>query len=218
MINERQVITEHSKKYCHSKYISWSAIIIGAFVAIGLSFLLNVFGLAISLSAFTTNAGATTLAVGGFIGMLIGTIASMFVAGWVAGYLSRFFCFHRNLGVLYGFATWCLALILTLLLASSASHFISARYYSLSDPTGNIVHVTDNASAPIVSQQTTAHSNSNINNTQTTVNAPKALALSLFIMFILFFIGALSSCFGGYFGYKPRDMVCGKIKDNSTLE
>ncbi len=49
------------------KRISWSAILIGAIVAVGLGFLLNMFCLAIGLSAFTLDdQGKTVVAVGGW--------------------------------------------------------------------------------------------------------------------------------------------------------
>jgi len=55
------------------KRISWTAIFVGAIVAVGLSFLLNLFGIAIGLSAFTLSTdGASVLAVGGLVGMIIG--------------------------------------------------------------------------------------------------------------------------------------------------
>lgn len=148
---EQHVMTdcEHDDHFCKGRYISWSAIVIGALVGIGLSFLLNVFGIAIGLSAFNAaSTGATTMAIGGFIGMIIGTIASMFMAGWVTGYLSRTFSFHRNLGVLYGFSAWCLALVITIVLASSATHFLSSRNYSLSDPTSSIIRTTTDVGLP----------------------------------------------------------------------
>ncbi len=83
------------------KRISWSAILIGAFVGIGLTFLLNLFCVALGVSVFTVgNDGAIALVVGGIISMLVGIIASMVAAGYAAGYLGRFLCPQRNLGIL----------------------------------------------------------------------------------------------------------------------
>ena len=89
MINKNQTVIqpEYSHTHLHSS-ICWSAIIAGAFVGVGLGFLLHLFGIAISLSAYSssTNGAAETLAIGGFIGIVIGVIVSMGAAGFVAGY------------------------------------------------------------------------------------------------------------------------------------
>lgn len=68
--------------------ISWSAILIGALVGIGLTFLLNLFCVAIGVSVFTVgNDGAIALVVDGIVSMLVGIIAAMVAAGYAAGYL-----------------------------------------------------------------------------------------------------------------------------------
>jgi hypothetical protein len=69
-------------------------------VGVGLSFLLNLFSIAIGLSLVTTSKeGIASLAIGGFLGLVISAIAAMFVAGTTSGYLGRSCCAKRNLGV-----------------------------------------------------------------------------------------------------------------------
>src|ERR1700722_7871136 len=94
------------------KCLSWKPIFAGALTAIGLSFLLNLFSVAIGLTAYTTSSeGVETMAFGGLLGTAIGVIAAMFAAGWVSGYLGQRYCVQRHVGCMYGFLTWCVALI-----------------------------------------------------------------------------------------------------------
>ena len=93
--------TNNGPHYCNLhpfKRISWTAIFVGAIVGMGLSFLLNLFGIAIGLSAFIVGSDdVIILAVGGIIGIMIGLIVSMLAAGYAAGYLSRFYCHNETL-------------------------------------------------------------------------------------------------------------------------
>lgn len=188
----------------HHHCISWGAILTGAFVGIGLSFLLNLFSVAIGLSVFSTSQeGLMSLAIGGFIGLLIGVIASTFVAGFVSGYLGRVCCGRHNLGVIYGFTAWCIMLILAILLATHMGKYVADYTQSVSHSTN--INVTTDENAPMVSGSTNTH------NTNMTVNAEKTantMGMGAFIIFVLFFVGALSSCFGGHFGMWCRDDKC----------
>ena len=121
MMSETVVIRE---PLCSDQRMSWTAIFVGALVGAGLGFLLNLFGIAIGLSILTQKDGAAALAVGGLLGFLIAVITSMVVAGYTAGYLGRTYCPKRNLGVLYGFTTWGVALILTAAVASHINHYV----------------------------------------------------------------------------------------------
>jgi len=195
----------------------------GALVAIGLSFLLNLFGVAIGLSAFSNSPeGTTAFAVSGFVGLVIAAFVSMFMGGWVAGHLgsrgcssngcscnsctnngsASNCCNKRKSGELYGFAAWCLALIFTIILASPVSHFIT-QYNNVVNPYTTTVKMTNNEDAPLVTTQTRTSPSTNATTTQMTVNTEKAvntLGQAAFITFFLFFIGALASCFGGHCG------------------
>jgi MFS family permease len=185
---------------CHSyKRISWSAIIIGALVGVGLGFLLNVFGIAIGLTAFTlSNAGALTLTIGGILGLIVGIIAAMGVAGYVAGYLGRLYAPRRNLGILYGFATWSLALILSAFLAAHLSDYVT----SYSEGITKAQLVTQDSDSGVEPASQDNQPNAEVKNASLKVS-PSDLAWSAFIVFALFFIGAVSSCVGASCG-----MVC----------
>lgn len=191
-----------SPHFFHLKRISWSAIIVGALIGLGISFLLNLFSIAIGLSVVkTTSDGLASLAIGGLIGILIGTIVSTFASGFAAGYLGRPFCSKRNLGIVYGFTTWCVAFIMIVVLASSVGRYV-AEYTSFIANPKTVVVVND--------QQTPAVSTPNTSNV--VVNAQAAtnnLGYAASVIFALFFIGALSSCIGGHCG-----MVCKNCNDD----
>ena len=197
------MMTEHSKEVTCFKlntvHLRWSAIFAGAFVGIGLVFLLNIFGLAIGLSAYSAGAnGSTTLAVGGLIGVAIGVIASMGSAGYVTGYLSRFqhcFCHH---GVIYGFLTWAMGLILAALLFIPLSFYVTFYQDTLSpNPLGVSSAI---GSGNTVSTPATANEQIVAPGSETAKN----LAYSGWILFGLFFLGAFSSCIG----------ACGALRCN----
>ncbi|KTC78767.1 hypothetical protein [Legionella cincinnatiensis] len=176
--------------------LHWSAIFAGAFVGLGLSFLLNIFSMAIGLSAYSsTSSGATVIAIGGVLGLLIGVIVSMGVAGFVAGYLARFYHCYCHGGVIYGFITWSLALTLSALLTLPMIHYVSFHQENL-----------DPALAP--TQISTLTDNSTIA-TQSNVpkmmkNNPEHLAWNGWILFILFFLSAISSCISACYGMKCK--------------
>lgn len=199
--------------HCRPKSFSWSAIFAGAFVGIGLTFLLNLFCVSIGLSIVKTSTeGVTALAVGSFIGLLISIIVAMFAAGMTAGYLARPFCFKRNLGILYGFIAWCLALILGVILATHMTRYVTS-YTEYVNNRPAVVSVVNNDVSPAVS--VAAKTKAKTNQSDVTVNAQKAvnnLGYSAFVVFVLFFVGALSSCFGGHCGMlckcKYDDLEC----------
>lgn len=218
MINKTVIEDRHMHKHlCCTKCISWTAIFAGALVGIGLNFLLNVFGLSIGLTAFTsTQEGVFAVAVGGYFAILLGSIVSMYVAGWVTGYVGRVHSIcrrHIGVGILYGFITWCLALIITVLLTTHVNQFISYHKEALMTPSAHsiVLNTTTNDNAPVVSQQTLTDKVNNTSTTHVVVNPEKAanaIGTSLFLTFFVFFAGALASCFGGYFGLKHRAELC----------
>ncbi|MHB1949208.1 MAG: hypothetical protein ACYCQI_13960 [Gammaproteobacteria bacterium] len=214
MTTERVIIKDQCMQgYC--KRMSWTAILVGALVGIGIDFLLSLFCIAIGLAVFkTTSDGAYAFALGGFLGLLISVIVAMFTAGMVAGYLARPYCFKRNLGVLYGFTTWTVALLLTVIFAASTSKFITSyTQYIYPSTTAAVVSVANNDTSPAVTANTQATP------TEVTVNAQKAtndVGTAALIVFVLFFVGALSSCFGGHCGmlcrHDEREVTCSHIE------
>ena len=170
------------------KCLSWKPIVAGALVAIGLSFLLNLFSVAIGLTAYTTNSqGVESLAYGGLLGTGIGVIASMFGAGWITGYLSQRHCYKRHLGALYGFLTWCLALLVTIVITTYIQHYISFYAHFLSGTTDVVLGKA-----------------STMNNISSAVNQiqTKNLVVSTYVLFILFFLSAFASSLGGHCGMR----------------
>lgn len=168
--------------------ICWSALFVGAFVGVGLAFLLNLFGLAIGLSMYSSTAnGAMVIAVGGFLGFLIGVIAAMGTAGFVSGYLTKSALWVPGKGVIYGFVTWSLTLALSAVLIMPLTRYVSSYK-------ANLVHTTIYAS----NSDIRGVSGTNTTN-MTTVNSSE-LAGSSWLLFALFFIGALSSAIGACLG------------------
>lgn len=212
MMNETCGTTEYPQGHYHLKCISWSAVGVGALVGIGLNFLLGLFSVAIGLSMVSTSKeGMATLAVGGFIGLMISAVVAMFVAGTTAGYLGRSCCAKRNLGVLYGFTTWCIALVLAALLTSDIANYIAS--YSTFITKHTAVVVTDRVNTSTV---TTENVNTPVSATKrgdTSVvtidaKATNELGSASLLMFALFLVGAIASCFGGHFGMACDAMFC----------
>ncbi len=167
---------------CHC--FRWKPVFAGALVAIGLSFLLNLFSVAIGMTAFTTNSeGVQNLAMGGLVATALGTVVSMFAAGWVAGYLAKRYCAKRHLGALYGFLAWCLALVIMVFLAEHITSYIDLYTHFLS---GTPVRAMTAAAA------------------ETANNPPmeNKVVISTYIVFCLFFLGAFASSLGGHCGMR----------------
>lgn len=180
---------------CHMprKLISWSAIFAGAFVGIGLSFLFNLFSLAIGLSVFSiTNKGLISITLGGLIGLVIGVIVAMYLAGFSTGFLGRHCSTKHNLGILSGFITWCLIVIFTMFLTSYLGRYLSVYANFISNP--STIIVSSNAAVPTVKVMN--------------LYGLKGLGMESFVVFILFFISAVSCCTGCYHG-----MECCKDTD-----
>ena len=205
---ERISTEKHFRDHCHKgfKKLSWTGVIAGALVATGLSFLINLFDIGIGLSIVNnTKEGVATVVVGGLIGMIIGAIVTMFVAGWVSGFIARSCCWHRHLGLFQGFTTWCLALIITLILLSHNVGFLTLGSRLLADNLSSspTVRITTDENAPALSEI-------RADRPQITVNAEKSandIGKGTLITFLIFFLGAVASCFGGFFG------VCGGKND-----
>lgn len=202
----------HEHSHMNRGCVSWTAIFIGALVAVGIVFLLNLFNMGIGLAAFTASPnGMMVLAIGGLLGLIIGTIIAMFVAGWVAGhiagYLTHYHPFNRHLGVLHGFAAWSVALIISVVLIASHVNLVTygSQFFYNNTPVTQSVPVANSESGTVATQTV---ANAPVVSTNTERTNTNVLAMGAFTTFIIFFLGALASCFGGYCGHKRRDCVC----------
>lgn len=203
---------------CH-RFFAWSPIIVGALVAIGLGFLLDLFAMGIGLSLYTTDAdGAMALAIGGLVGLLIGAIATMFTAGFAAGFFSGPFCKRKRLGFLYGFLAWCLGLILMSILASSMAHYnqMKQRVYFTTATSATPAYTTErHVAATTQSVTDRLHPATDATDSQAEKNV-RAAGMISFSMFLIFFVGALSATFGGICGLSSWEKRCSHDVNNNT--
>lgn len=182
MMNQTTNVTHVHECQC----LSWRPIFAGALVAVGLSFLLNLFGAAIGLTAYSTgNDGAETLALGGLVATGLGIVAAMFASGWIAGYLGVRYCTKRHLGALYGFLTWCIALLLAVFLAAHVQSYIYLYTHALAGTSAQMPAASNTASA--AASLPAEHP-----------------VISAYIVFILFFLGAFASSLGGEAGMRYK--------------
>ncbi|MGL5741896.1 MAG: hypothetical protein ACRCXC_04775 [Legionella sp.] len=194
-----------------NKRISWTAIFVGAFTALGLGFLLNLLGIAIGLSALKIiSNGSITLAYWDVLAIIFGVVLSMFVAGYVAGYLGRLYCPERNLGIIYGFTTWVMALILTAAIIGHLGQYVSTYRFTYTNTIPNTVvavQVNQIATPVGIASITTPTKQGEQALVQVNVT-PNELVSGAFIVFALFFLGALFTCFGACWGMRRgRDDV-----------
>jgi len=179
------------------KCLSWRPIVAGSLVAIGLTFLLYLFSVAIGLTAYTIDStGIQKLAFGGLMGAALGVISSMFAAGWLSGYLSQRNCSKRHLGALYGFLTWCLTMILLALLASHMHQYVMF-YNNLLSGNYNMMQMSNS----LASNAATTVANMHVN----------SIVLSAYIAFALFFLSAFACSLGGHCGMRyvcNNDAAC----------
>lgn len=185
-------LRQHSLEH---KCFSWRPVLVGAFVAIGLSFLLNLFSVAIGLTAFTTNSeGIENLMMGGLVATALGIVVSMFASGWLAGYLAKHHCEKRHLGALYGFLAWCVALIISVFLADHFAKYVTFYSHFISGTDVNTVSVSAKG----------------VEATVKAAIADKAV-ISTYIVFCLFFLSALAASFGGHCGMRHRCKEEGQV-------
>lgn len=205
MINENSIVTEQGCIVYQVHRICWSAIFGGALVGVGLGFLLHLYGIAISLSAFSSSVhGAAVIAIGGFLGMLLGVIASMGVAGFVSGFLGRFHYHPLHGGVIYGFITWSLILFLSVIMTEPMDKFISAYGNSLSHSAVVYGSGIDGSNASPKETNSIHIKKDTVTSNADVQVGSKELAWGGWIVFALFFVGALSSCIGASYGMQCK--------------
>lgn len=185
------------------KCISWSAILVGAFVGLGLSFLLNLFSIAIGLVAYKTTGDGAVFVIGGYLGLVIGAVVAYFFAGWSAGHLGFPHC-AKDRGTFYGFTTWVVSGVLGMMLADHMGHYASYRTNLLSNPSASYVTVVDVPASASSSSSSTSTDSSATSTASTDKAATNGLMTVAFASFFLFLIAALSSILGAHCAYRCR--------------
>lgn len=193
---------------CNINCLSLKAIFIGALVAVGLSFLLNLFIVGLGLSAYTpSKTGILTLAIGGFFAMAIGIMVVMFFAGWVSGYLGRAHCANRHFGVLYGLSTWCLAMVVSAILIGYFGDFVNRQHNTYINANEIVLKMASGTSTSKSSEPTATNTRSDSTqgtSRQDKEHATNTMGKSLLLTFLLFFVGAVTCSYGGYVGMGNR--------------
>lgn len=179
-------------------FISWTAIFSGAVIGVGLNFLLNLLTLGLALSCFSIAlSGKTEFSLVGFLCFCVSAMIAMFTTGWIAGKLTPRVLLHPAWGILYGFLAWSVLLIITIILITNMIQYTAFHSNFSSNLTA--IKITNNA--PMLTQ-TVADT---ITNSPLSINVElgkKVIILNALLTFILFFLGGLSSCLGGYLGYR----------------
>ena len=100
--------------------ISWGAIFAGAIIALATQLVLTLLGTAVGLAtlhpATGQNPSSTTLGIGAGVWLVISSLVSLFLGGYIAGRLGGTFN-----GWLHGLATWATVAMLTILLLTTAA-------------------------------------------------------------------------------------------------
>lgn len=179
------------------RYLSWSAIFAGAVAGVGLNFLLNLLSLGLGISSFSIDSeGNTFFSFAGFLCFCLAAILAMFSTGWIAGKLTPVVVKARAFGLLIGFIAWSMLLIMTIILITNMIQY--AAFHS--NFTSNLVAIKLTNDAPMLTEtvaDTRKKSPLHIN----IETRRKVLTLNAFLTFVLFFIGSLSGCMGGFLGY-----------------
>lgn len=171
------------------RYLSWHGIFAGVAVAIGLTFLFNLLTVGLGLSLATRNdSGATALAFGGIAWMIVGSYIVLFIPGWVSGRIVSQDCsMSVGCGLLHGFVTWSIYLMLSWVLLSFMTDELTAA----------ILH---SLFVGFPAEQTAAA----VNDIQTANRTGYAGLLS----FVIFLVGALGCTIGGACGVKDYKRGC----------
>src|SRR4051794_17786669 len=90
------------------KRISWPAVFAGLIIALAVELVLSVLGISIGATAVNPltadQSAAQGFGIGAAIWLIVVTIISLFIGGWVAGRLSGFA--RSTEGLLHGLVTW----------------------------------------------------------------------------------------------------------------
>lgn len=189
--------------------ISWSAIFAGAIAGVGANFLFNLLALSLGIDSFSIDSpGETRFSYSGIAGFILFAVLAMFFTGFIAGILTPKFK-NKIWGLLYGFLSWCVLLIFTIILITNFIQY-TAFHTNFSS---NLVAVKIQNNSPMLTE-TKAHA---LKNTPLSFNIEthkKIITLNAYFTFFLFFVGALSSMFGGLTGYSFSRINISKDEPN----
>jgi hypothetical protein len=113
--------------------------------------------------------------------------------------LGRFHYCHCHGGVIYGFLTWSIALLLSALFFIPLIHYISTSSRDLAHETVMTQLFDNSTMTPIQKNELTTTQPTPITTQKNALSAE-----SSWIVFTLFFIGALASCIGACWGMKCK--------------
>lgn len=200
MMSETIITDEKVCMHSHCR-VHWSAIICGALSAVGLSFLGYLITTGLGLSAFTTStAGVMTIAITGFIWLLLFGYFSMFIAGCVTGSLISTYTASRCSGALHGFIAWCLGLVIVGALLAPHHPYFMAQKVGGSHNAPQIIATSTNPSLVADTATTVSTQQTNDSTATAAVVAPNVLGIGVLALFFIFLAGALGSMAGGHFG------------------
>jgi hypothetical protein len=148
----------------------------------------------------TTEATARTFEFTGYIVMVLAVMVAMFFSGWVAGFIGRPAATRYLHGILYGLLSWCLALILSFMLVSDISQFMSYQYRSLTNANVASIAMISSPLAENAYNRAETPIRNMIERGQ--VLRDENVAKTVFLLFLISFAGLLSACFGGYMAIK----------------
>ncbi|STX28998.1 Uncharacterised protein [Legionella beliardensis] len=175
-------------------YITWSAIFSAAIAGVGLNFLLNLLALALGIASFTIRlSGKIEFSLWGLICFCIAAVIAMFSTGWLAGRLS-YPTLNRFWGIFIGFLAWALLLIMTIILITNMIQFTIFH----ANFTSSLVAIKITNDAPMLTE---IFLSGKAPLSVTLEEDKKVIVLNALITFIMFCVGALASCIGGYLGY-----------------
>lgn len=184
----------------YSRSISWKAILAGAVASLGLTVLFHLFTLGAGLMTYRqTLLGIDTIASGVFLWLLVGGFAILFISGLMVGSLSHSSPANTANGLIHGFLSWCVYLLISLYFITHLSGYTPILLPK------NFLH------------QQTQMSNERANpkeyspNNNLTAHTAQPIGTASFATFFVFLCGALGSSLGGHYGAK----WCRKCMDES---
>ena len=187
--------------------LSWSAVFAGAFAAVALSILINLFNIGLGSSAYAMGGSAAAITTLTLIWTILTVFITMFLSGLVSGYLAQKHNHSSCSGLTHGFLAWCVGLVMMLILTAHLSLILPVNLQAVTSSTNTAVTATQ-TSANTTTMRTTQSNRERPEVQNVRVNDERAAAVVAMISLQAFFIllvGAIASCLGGHFGIRCDD-------------